>query len=122
MENGGAQALAEWHRVLRKDGILRIAVPDFEAITSEYVQNHNLKQLLGLLYGGQSYEYNFHYTTFDFDYLKELLENVGFTDVKRYDWKDFLPDDYDDFSRAYLPHMSFETERLMSLNVVCKKV
>lgn len=59
--------------------------------------------------------------TFDFDLLKELLERIGFSNIQRYDWKTFLPENYDDFSRAYLPHMQFETGRLMSLNVVCEK-
>lgn len=94
--------LKEWHRVIKPDGILRIAVPDFEAITDEYKQNHDLAKLLGLLYGGQNYEYNFHYCTFDFKNLKSRLEKVGFEDVQRYDWREFLPDGYDDFSRAYL--------------------
>ena len=120
-QGGVEKALAEWHRVLRQGGKLRVAVPDFEAIATEYMQNHNLKQLLGLLYGGQNYEYNFHYMTFDFDLLKELLERIGFSNIQRYDWKTFLPENYDDFSRAYLPHMQFETGRLMSLNVVCEK-
>lgn len=113
--------LKEWHRVIKPDGILRIAVPDFEAITDEYKKNHDLAMLLGLLYGGQNYEYNFHYCTFDFKNLKSRLEKVGFEDVQRYDWREFLPDGYDDFSRAYLPHMDFEHGRLMSLNVTAKK-
>ncbi len=76
---------------------------------------------MGLLYGGQDYEYNYHYCTFDFQLLKEKLEHAGFTDIERYDWKEFLPDGYDDFSRAYLPYMDFENGRLMSLNVKARK-
>lgn len=76
---------------------------------------------MGLLYGGQNYEFNFHYQVFDFLLLKNLLEKNGFRDVERYDWRDFLPDNFDDFSRAYLPHMDFEHGRLMSLNVVTVK-
>lgn len=69
------------------------------------------------MYGGQNYEFNFHYNTFDFVYLKNKLLACGFREVKRYDWKEFLPEGYDDYSRAYLPHMDFEHGRLMSLNV-----
>jgi len=64
----------------------------------------------------------YHYTTFDFGYLKELLEKSGFQSIKRYDWKEFLPDDYDDYSRSYFPHMDFENGRLMSLNVIARKM
>ena len=58
---------------------------------------------------------------FDFPYLKEQLEEAGFADVGRYDWREFLPDGYDDYSRSYLPHMDFENGRLMSLNVKARK-
>lgn len=115
--------LKEWNRVLVVGGgVIRIAVPDFEAIAQEYLLNNNLQQLLGLLYGGQNYEYNFHYITFDFQSLKIILEKAGFSNIKRYSWQEFLPEGYDDFSRAYLPHMDFENGRLMSLNIVAKKV
>ncbi|MDR2599840.1 MAG: methyltransferase domain-containing protein [Oscillospiraceae bacterium] len=109
--------LKEWCRVLKRGGVLRLAVPNFSAICVEYKQCGNLDLVLGLLYGGQDYEYNFHYQVYDFDRIKRLLEDTGFHDVQEYDWKEFLPDGYDDFSRAYLPHMDFENGRLMSLNV-----
>ena len=102
-------------------GVLRIAVPDFEAVVQEYTENHNLEKLMGLLYGGQNYDYNYHYGIFDFAYLKEKLQKSGFGKIERYDWKDFLPEGYDDCSRAYLPHMDIEHGRLMSLNVVAVK-
>ena len=101
--------------------MLRIAVPNFEAIVEEYMSSKNLELVMGLLYGGQNYEYNFHYQAYDFKRLSELLRRAGFSDIKRYDWREFLPKDYDDFSRAYLPHMDFEHGRLMSLNVVAVK-
>ena len=113
--------LHEWHRVLQLGGILRIAVPDFEAVVAEYLSSQNLELVMGLLYGGQNYEYNFHYQTYDFKRLSNLLTQAGFSDIKRYDWREFLPQGYDDYSRSYLPHMDFEHGRLMSLNVVATK-
>lgn len=113
--------LKEWNRVLCIGGVMRLAVPDFEAVVDEYNEKHNLDVILGLLYGGQDYQHNFHYQAYDFNRLKLLLEKTGFTDVARYNWRDFLPDDYDDFSRAYIPHMDFENGRLMSLNIVARK-
>jgi predicted SAM-dependent methyltransferase len=114
--------LVEWRRVLCGGGVLRVSVPGFSAIAAEYALNGNLDTVLGLLYGGQDYEYNFHYQTYDFARLKKLMEEAGFTDVNEYDWRGFLPDGYDDFSRAYLPHMDVENGRLMSLNVSARKV
>ena len=117
-----ADVLKEWYRVLLPDGgILRVAVPDFEAIADEYRVAKELDQVMGLLYGGQNYEGNFHYQTYDFARMKRLLSEAGFRSAERYDWREFLPAGYDDFSRAYLPHMDFEHGRLMSLNMVAIK-
>ena len=116
------EVLKEWYRVICPGGgQIRIAVPDFGAVVEEYRNTHDLFPLSGLLYGGQEYGFHFHYVTFDFDSLRKRLEDVGFVDVRRYDWKEFLPKEYDDCSRAYLPHMDFENGRLMSLNVVARK-
>lgn len=106
--------------------MLRVAVPNFSAIAEYYMENKQLSPLIGLLYGGQNYEYNYHHIVFDFETLKAVLEDTGFYDVQQYDWRTFLPSQvngkpYDDFSRAYLPHMDFEHGKLMSLNVVARK-
>ncbi len=53
--------------------------------------------------------------------LENFLLESGFSEVNNYDWRDFLPKDYDDYSRAYLPHLDFEHGHLMSLNLVAKK-
>lgn len=113
--------LQEWHRAVKFGGVIRIAVPDFEAVVQEYINNSDLTKYQGLLYGGQTYEYNFHYVAFDFRMLKNMLEEAGFKNVKRYDWQDFLPEGYDDYSRAYIPHMDFNHGRLMSLNIIANK-
>lgn len=107
--------------MLKVGEILRIAVPDFESIVEEYHDTKNLDTVMGLLYGGQDYEFNHHRQTYDFKRLSDLLKLAGFSEVERYDWKKFLPEGYDDYSRSYLPHMDFEHGRLMSLNVVAKK-
>ena len=59
--------------------------------------------------------------SYDFARLEKLLKAAGFVKVERYDWRDFLPADYDDYSRSYLPHMDFDNGRLMSLNITAKK-
>ena len=113
--------LSEWYRVLKKGGILRIAVSNFEAVVEIYLKNKNLEELMGLLYGGQTYENNYHYRTFDFQSLSNILRKVGFRKIYRYDWKKNIHKDYDDFSQAYLPHMDKKTGTLMSLNVEALK-
>ena len=45
--------LGEWYRVLKKGGLLRVAVPDFEAIVKVYLKYSDLdhRGILGPLYG-----------------------------------------------------------------------
>jgi len=115
------RVLGEWYRVLKPHGILRLAAPDFEAIVKVYKKYKDMELIMGLLYGGQEYEYNFHHVAFDFKYLKKILKNVGFKNIHRYDWKKTVHKDYDDFSQAYIPHMEKEHGILMSLNVEASK-
>jgi len=115
------RVLYEWHRVLKTGGTLRIAVPDFSKIVQMYKKNENVEEITGLLFGGQTYDYNFHHVTFDFAYLKKLLEYEGFKDIKRYNWEDTIHKDYDDYSQSYLPHLDKKNGTLMSLNIECIK-
>ncbi|RLL51944.1 methyltransferase domain-containing protein [Mariprofundus sp. EBB-1] len=115
--------LREWARVLHPGGVLRLAVPDFEAVATEYLENRDLMNMQGLLYGGQTYDYNFHHVAFDFISVQSMLREAGFSKPERYDWRDFLPsENFDDYSRSYLPHMDFEQGRLMSLNITAKRL
>lgn len=115
------RVLIEWYRVLKPHGILRTAVPNFEAVVQWYQKTKNLDDLMGCLYGRQNYEYNFHYQAFDFARLAKLLKAAGFTNIYKYDWRETIHKDYDDFSQAYLPHMDKERGLLMSLNVEATK-
>lgn len=111
------KVLREWYRVLQKGGILRISVPDFKQLIKIYENYEDLNLILGPLVGGQNYEYNFHYMVFDFKTLKEMLLKVGFTEVRKYDWRKTEHADVDDYSQAYVPHMDKENGIQVSLNV-----
>lgn len=120
--------LNEWRRVLKNGGILHLAVPDFLALVKVYEKTQDLNNILGPLYGRMTVEkkdaapqVTYHKTVYDFDSLKKLLEENGFCDVQRYDWRKTLHKDYDDFSQAYFPHMDKEQGLLISLNVEAKK-
>lgn len=112
--------LREWRRVLKVGGILRIAVPDFEACNTLYNRTGKIASIYGLICGGQRNDYDYHYIVFDLSSLTEILEYVGFTHVQRYDAVSFLPSNYDDYSLSYIPHMD-KSGLLMSLNVTASK-
>ena len=120
--NSRKRVLDEWFRVLEPGGTLRVAVPDFEVCARMYLAGEaTLPQIHGLVLGGQTYLYNFHYALYDFETLREVLEGSGFRDVRRYDWRKTEHADVDDFAQAYLPHMDKEHGTLISLNVEATK-
>lgn len=116
--------LKKWHRVLKPNGTLRLAVPNFGIMSLLYVEeNLSLDNFLGPLYGkmpmGNSTIY--HKTVYDFQSLKTVLEGCGFRDVGFYDWRTTEHSHIDDHSQAYIPHMDKENGELISLNVEAKK-
>jgi predicted SAM-dependent methyltransferase len=113
--------LKRWFDLLSPGGKLYISVPDFEAAAIYYNRTKDLKTLIGLLYGGQDYPENYHKVCWDFKSLSEVLSNIGFTVIQKYDWKTSPFNLFDDYSKAYLPHMDFESGLLMSLNVLAIK-
>lgn len=118
--------LREWHRVLKPGGLLRVAVPDFEALVKVYQEYGDLSMILGPLYGRMESDPTskaliYHRTVYDFRAFKKVLETTGFENVQRYDWRKTIHKDYDDFSQAYIPHMDKEHGLLISLNVEADK-
>ena len=118
--------LKRWREVLKSDGVMRLAVPNFSKIASLYIkdyESYDLDSFVGLLYGKMPMgdKTIYHRTTYDFNSLKTVLESVGMREVDYYNWRETEHSQFDDHSQAYLPHMNKEKGTLMSLNVECKK-
>lgn len=114
-------ALCEWNRVLKPGGMLRLAVPDWEAMVGYYAETKDLENLLNLIFGADAHGQDRHYRVFTYGGLRALLAEAGFKRISRYDWRTIEHAEFDDYSRAYLPHMDFVHGKLMSLNVQCVK-
>lgn len=115
------QLLQEWHRVLKPKGILRLAVPDFQALCELYMDGQGLDKVLGPLYGKIGDPSIYHKTCYDFQSLTKVLRAAGFTTVSKYDWRNTEHSHIDDHSQAYFPHMDKENGKLVSLNVEAVK-
>lgn len=121
--------LTEWRRVLKVGGILRIGVPDFEALIAVYQKAKNIDRVLGPLFGRVeitnpegSPDVLYHKTVYDFESLKRLLVECGFENVRKWAWQESIHKDFDDYSQAYFPHMDKENGVLISLNLEAEKV
>jgi predicted SAM-dependent methyltransferase len=115
--------LAEWRRVLKPGGTLRLAVPDAAALFDVYRETGRLELILGPLHGRmevstpEGSRMIYHRTVYDFESLRAMLHAAQFTDVHRYDWRMTGHAEEDDFSQAYIPHLDKTGGKLISLNV-----
>lgn len=95
--------LAEWYRVLKAGGVLRLSVPDFDLLLRIYeASGKDIDSILAVLMGGQDYKYNFHLTSFNKRSLAELLANAGFRETREWQHGSTEITSIDDFSAFHL--------------------
>lgn len=111
------------YTLLRKKGELRISVPDIDKIVKIYYKNWEHFQTpcnspwIGLIWGGQLTKHDYHKTGFNFCWMKHLLKQTNFSEIKEYDAKKFLEKyNIKDASLAKKPF-----GKLISLNIVAIK-
>ena len=115
--------LSEWKRVLKKRGTLRLAVPDFNALSRLYQQGTPIEEVTGPLYGrwNMDGDWVYHRTTYDYKSLEAVLVRSGFFNIKEWDWRNVEHGNHDDYSQAYKPHMDKKNGTLISLNLEANK-
>ena len=74
--------LIEWHRVLKPEGRLYVAVPDFAKIVGAMLGGVADPNLERYIVGGQTDEHDFHYALFWGAKLGSMLIDAGFKSVK----------------------------------------
>ncbi len=110
------KALAEWARVLRRGGVLRVAVPDLAALGAMLAEGRNAWGAAGLIYGlgrltNPLEAHQYGYTR---GMLLEVLRSLGFGGFGW--WKHDLPD----ASNGWLPDDA-GNRIAMSLNISAEK-
>lgn len=96
-------------------------MPSFQAVVDWYVKTKDINAVMGLVCGGQKNEHDYHYVIFDKDMLETAFLELGMGDVREWDWRTTEHAFIDDYSQAYLPHMSKETGMHVSLNLEAVK-
>lgn len=76
------QLLPQWCELLAKGGELRAVVPDAQAMLEAYAKHEiPFSELHLVMYGGQEYEGDFHFTMFTPESLVELFVEQGLENV-----------------------------------------
>jgi predicted SAM-dependent methyltransferase len=81
------ETLSEWHRVLQPGGKLLISVPDLKTLCWLFVNPnftvYERHHIMRIIFGGQTNQYDVHYTGFDYEILGLYLQEAGFSEVEQ---------------------------------------
>ncbi len=110
-------AIAEFSRVLKQGGVLRIAVPDMAALTRMLLSGEAAFHVMGLIYGlgGRVNTFERHRYGFTPGMLVDILETLGFGEFDW--WNSGVPD----ASNGWVPR-GLQERIGMSLNIEARKL
>lgn len=103
--------LREWRRVLKRGGIMYLAVPDFAVAVRKYLKYGMIQWLTDFVWGGQEYPTAFHKAGYDARNMQSLLTATGFGNASIVD---VFPHKRQDCSGLRIR----DTGELVSLNAV----
>lgn len=113
-----SSVLAEWARVLKPGGVMKIAVPDFELIAREYLDGKPIN-VQGYTMGGHTDGNDHHGAIFDEEELTRGLRAAGLWNIRRWESeiKDCasLPISLNLMGRKKLPMPDWKIECAMSV-------
>lgn len=81
------QCLSEGYRCLRDEGVIRISVPDLDALIHEYDSSRSMDWAINFFEANERSEKNMHHFMYNFESLESLLKSVGFSKVSRQDYR-----------------------------------
>lgn len=82
--------LRHWRDLLCDDGKLIVELPDFDEIILKYQMDKENEQLyLAYIFGAQRFEGDYHCYGYNFERLKALLLECGFTNVTKHEATDY---------------------------------
>jgi predicted SAM-dependent methyltransferase len=84
---GARHCLAECFRTLRIGGVIRIAVPDLDALIRSYESKKALEWAIELFEADQLTIKNMHHFMYNFESLQKLLHEAGFVIVDRREYR-----------------------------------
>jgi len=93
------EVLNEWKRVLIPKGVLRLSVPDFDRIIDIYnCNNKNIEYVWMPLLGSHEYKENSHFSVLNFSFIKNLLKEIGFSEIRGWDPATAHHHDFEDWA------------------------
>lgn len=114
------KTLQEWRRVLKTGGLLRFAVPNFDALADIYLRSGKNVELIRDQVLGQNPPFNNHYTLWNIDYAKKILEKNGFANSRV--WDPYTVEHHNFTDRATRTMKVDGEDILFSLNIEAKKI
>ncbi len=113
------RTIREWFRALKPGGVLRFGVPDFDALIEMYRRSGNDTESIVNQLLGQDGEYDDHHTIWNSAYAKNLLERIGFRNVRSWDPK--TADHHDFHDKTNRAFSTPEGDLPISLNIEATK-